>query len=176
VRKIVQDLRDFSRVGETQWQWADIHHGLDSTLNIVWNELKYTCEVIRHYGKLPQINCVPSQLNQVFMNLLVNAAQSIEGHGQIVITTECVGEDAVRVSIADTGRGIPAQHLKRIFEPFFTTKPVGKGTGLGLSLAWSIVERHGGRIEVSSEIGKGTTFSVTLPIEPVLHETGESAS
>lgn len=168
VRKIVQDLKDFSRVGEAQWQWANLHQGLASTLNIVWNELKYKCEVVKEFGDLPDIYCVPPQLNQVFMNLLVNAAQSIDNQGTITIRTERVGADAVRVSVSDTGRGIPPDMLNRIFEPFFTTKPVGKGTGLGLSLAWSIVERHGGRIEVDSEPGKGSRFTVTLPIRPVV--------
>jgi len=166
VRKIVQDLKDFSRVGEVEWQWADINRGLESTLNIVWNELKYKCNVTKHFGTLPQIHCLPSQLNQVFMNLLVNAAQAIEKEGEIVITTECAGEDAVRVRIADNGRGIPTENLNRIFDPFFTTKPVGKGTGLGLSVSWGIVNRHHGKIEVDSQVGKGSTFTITLPIEP----------
>jgi signal transduction histidine kinase len=166
VRQIVTDLKDFSRVGNMDWQWADIHQGIDSTLNMVRNELKYHCTVTRHYGTLPKIRCLPPQLNQVFMNLLVNAGQAIEGKGEITITTECVGDTAVRIMISDTGKGIAPGALSRIFEPFFTTKPVGKGTGLGLSLAWSIVERHHGRIEVVSEEGKGTTFTVTLPIEP----------
>jgi PAS domain S-box-containing protein len=164
VRKIVKDLKDFSRVGETQWQWANIHQALDSTLNIVWNELKYKCTIVKHYGSLPQIYCLVSQLNQVFMNILVNAAQAIETQGEITITTERAGEAAVRILIADNGPGIPPENLNRLFEPFFTTKPVGQGTGLGLSLAWSIVQRHQGRIEVASEPGKGTTFTITLPV------------
>lgn len=166
VRKIVQDLKDFSRVGEVHWQLADLHQGLDSTLNIVNNEIKYKSTVTKQYGVLPQIYCLPSQLNQVFMNLLVNAAQAIETRGEIVIRTECSGTDAVRVSISDTGRGIAPEHRNRLFEPFFTTKPVGKGTGLGLSLAWGIIARHHGRIEVASEVGKGSTFTITLPIKP----------
>lgn len=166
VRKIVQDLKDFSRVGETNWQEADIHQGLDSTLNIAINEIKYKCTVTKLYGDLPPVYCLLSQLNQVFMNLLVNAAQSIEAHGEIVIRTERVGNDSVRVSISDTGSGIAPEHIDHLFEPFFTTKPVGKGTGLGLSLAWSIVSRHHGRIDVVSEVGKGSTFTITLPIRP----------
>ena len=166
VRKIVQDLKGFSHVSDTVWEWADIHQGLDSTLNMVWNELKYHCTVSKNYGPLPKIRCLPSQLNQVFMNLLVNAGQAIADKGEITITTECVGDAAVRVSIGDTGAGIAPEALARVFDPFFTTKPVGKGTGLGLSLAWGIVERHGGKIEVASEVGKGTTFAVTLPVEP----------
>lgn len=166
VCKIVQDLKAFSHVSDQVWEWTDIHQGIDSTLNMVRNELKYHCTVTKNYGTLPKINCLPSQLNQVFMNLLVNAGHAIEGKGEITIETECVGDAAVRVRISDTGKGIPPAVLARVFDPFFTTKPVGKGTGLGLSLAWGIIERHGGKIEVASEVGKGTSFTVTLPVEP----------
>jgi PAS domain S-box-containing protein len=165
VRKIVKDLKDFSRVGESEWQWADVHVGIDSTLNIVWNEIKYKCKVNKTYGDLPKIRCLPSQLNQVFMNLLVNAGQAIQTQGEITIRTGVDGEQ-VWIAVSDTGSGIPKENLSRIFEPFFTTKPVGKGTGLGLSLSYSIVLKHHGRIDVASEVGKGTTFRVTLPIEP----------
>lgn len=167
VKKIVQDLKDFSRVGEHQWQWADVHAGLDSTLNIVWNELKYKCEVIKDYAAdLPQIRCLPSQLNQVVMNLLVNAAHAIPQHGTITIQTRHAGADAIQIVISDTGSGIPPENLKRIFDPFFTTKPVGQGTGLGLSIAYGIIGKHHGQIEVASELGKGTRFTLTLPIDP----------
>jgi len=176
VRKIVQDLKNFSHVSDDLWEWADIHQGIDSTLNIIWNELKYHCKVTKNYGPLPKIRCLPSQLNQVFMNLLVNAGHAIEVKGEIVITTECVGDAAVRIMVGDTGTGIAPDALARVFDPFYTTKPVGKGTGLGLSLAWSIVERHGGRIEVASEVGKGTTFTVTLPVEPKGAAEAETAS
>lgn len=165
VAKIVKDLKDFSRAGEATYQWADLHQGLDSTLNIVWNELKYKCTVNKDYGDLPRIWCVPSQLNQVFMNLLVNAAHAIPEKGEISIRTGRQ-DDEVFVAIADTGAGIAPEHLNRIFEPFFTTKPVGQGTGLGLSLAYSIVQKHRGRIEVSSEISHGTTFTIMLPVDP----------
>ena len=178
VRRIVQDLKDFSRSGDTAWQWADLHQGLDSTLNIAWNELKYKCTVTRHYGDLPQVYCLPSQLNQVFLNLLVNAAQAIESRGEVTIATERLadapGDGAVRIRIADTGCGIPPEHLERIFDPFFTTKPVGKGTGLGLSLTWSIIDRHQGRIEVASTPGKGTEFTITLPVRPAGIEAKET--
>lgn len=166
VRKIVQDLRTFSRVGEQEWQEADLHEGLDSTLNIVWNELKYKCEVIKDYGELPPVYCLISQLNQVFMNLLVNAGHAIASKGTITIRTRRLDEARVCIEISDTGCGIAAENLNRIFEPFFTTKPVGKGTGLGLSLAYGIIQRHQGQISVDSEPGRGSTFRVILPIRP----------
>lgn len=164
VKKIVQDLKDFSHVDEAEWQWSNLHHGLDSTLNIVWNELKYKVEVVKEYGDLPEVECIPSQLNQVFMNLLVNAGHAIESQGTITIRTGQT-DDQVWVEIADTGKGIEAENLKRIFEPFFSTKPVGKGTGLGLSLSYGIVTNHRGRIQVESTPGTGTTFRVWLPVK-----------
>jgi PAS domain S-box-containing protein len=170
VAKIVKDLKDFSRAGEAVWQWADLHQGLDSTLNIVWNELKYKCTVTKEYGALPQVHCIPSQLNQVFMNLLVNAAHAIPDKGEITIRTGQQG-DEVFVAVSDTGAGIAPEILNRIFDPFFTTKPVGKGTGLGLSLSYSIVQKHKGRIEVVSQPGSGTTFTVWLPIDPAPEES-----
>ena len=163
VKKIVQDLKDFSHVDEAEWQWADLHKGLDSTLNVVWNELKYKAEVIKEYGELPAVECLPFQINQVFMNLLVNAAHAIAERGTITLRTGGVG-DEVWVEIADTGHGIAPEHLGRIFDPFFTTKPVGKGTGLGLSLSYGIVQKHHGRIEVTSGTGCGTSFRVVLPV------------
>lgn len=167
VKKIVQDLKDFSHVDATdEWQWVDLQKGLDSTLNIVWNEIKYHAEVKKEYGEIPEVECYPSQLNQVFMNLLVNAAHAIPDKGIITIRTGRQGEE-VFVQIADTGKGIPEENLKRIFDPFFTTKPVGKGTGLGLSLSYGIMQKHNGRIEVQSEVGKGTTFTLWLPIRQI---------
>jgi len=164
VKKIVQDLKDFSHVDEAEWQWANLHNGLDSTLNIVWSEIKYKAEVVKEYGSLPDVECLPSQLNQVFMNMLVNAAHSIEERGTITLRSGVQGEE-VWIEFSDTGKGIAPENLNRIFDPFFTTKPVGKGTGLGLSLSYSIVQKHHGRIEVSSEVGKGTTFRIWLPIK-----------
>jgi len=163
VRKIVADLKSFSHVDDANWKWADLRAGLESTLNMVWNELKYHCTVHKEYGELPEVWCLPSQLNQVFMNLLVNAGQAITGKGDITLRTGQRGEE-VFIAIADTGSGILPEVRARLFEPFFTTKPVGKGTGLGLSLAYSIVQKHGGRIEVDSTVGKGTTFTVWLPV------------
>jgi signal transduction histidine kinase len=164
VKKIILDLKEFSHAdSEDHWVWADVHQGLDSTLNVVWNELKYKCEVVKEYGTLPDIYCLPSQLNQVFMNLLVNAAHAIERHGTITVRTGREGGE-VWVEIADTGQGIAPENMQKIFDPFFTTKPIGQGTGLGLSLSYGIVQKHNGRLEVQSEIGKGTTFRVWLPI------------
>lgn len=160
--RIVSDLRDFSRVGEQTWQYCDLHQCLDSTLNILRNELKHKATVVREYGQLPQIWCVASQLNQVFLNLLVNACHAISVAGTITIRTERI-EPGVRVTIIDTGSGIEPGILRRIFEPFFTTKPVGRGTGLGLSIAYGIIQKHGGRVDVQSTVGVGSAFSVWLP-------------
>ncbi len=166
VRKIVQDLRDFSRLDSSpDWQYADLHQGLDSTLNIVHNEIKYKADVVKEYGDLPEIECLPSQLNQVFMNLMVNAAHAIEGpRGTITLRTGQCDDDHVYIEVADTGKGIPEEIRNRVFDPFFTTKPVGKGTGLGLSLAYGIVQKHHGRFELESEVGRGTTFRIVLPV------------
>ena len=166
VRKIVQDLKDFSRVDARQeWESVNLHHGIDSTLNIVNNEIKYKADVVKQYGDLPEVQCLPSELNQVFMNLLVNAAHAItKERGTITIRTGAEAGEAW-VEVADDGAGIAAENLQRIFDPFFTTKPVGQGTGLGLSLSYGIVQKHGGRMEVTSEIGQGTTFRVTIPVE-----------
>lgn len=163
VSKIVQDLKEFSRVDESEWQWADLHKSLNNTLNMVWNEIKDKAEIVKEYGDLPVVECLPFQINQVFLNLLLNAAQAIDGHGTITLRTGRLGEE-VWVEIADTGCGIAPENLPRIFEPFFTTRPVGKGTGLGLSLAYTIVHKHHGRIEVDSKLGKGSVFRLWLPV------------
>ncbi|OIP46857.1 MAG: hypothetical protein AUK28_06715, partial [Desulfobacterales bacterium CG2_30_60_27] len=164
VRKIVANLKTFSRVDQAEKKASDLNECLESTINIVWNELKYKVELKREYGELPLIVCYPQQLNQVFMNLLMNAAQAIADHGEITVRTWPEG-GAVHVAVTDTGCGIPAENLPRLFEPFFTTKEVGKGTGLGLSIAYDIVtKQHHGELSVTSEVGKGTTFLVTIPI------------
>lgn len=165
VKKIVQDLKDFSHADTVEeWQFSDLHAGLDSTLNIVNNELKYKAIVVREYGDIPAIECLLPQLNQVFMNMLVNAAHAIDSKGTITVRTGRQGAEQVWVEFSDTGCGISPDNLKRIFDPFFTTKPVGKGTGLGLSLSYGIVQKHHGHIDVRSEPGSGTTFRITLPI------------
>lgn len=164
VKQIVQAMKDFSRTDAGEWIVTDLHIGIDSTLNFVHNELKYKADVVKEYGDLPPVECVLAQLNQVFMNLLVNAAQAIDGRGTVTIRTGRDGDAHVWIEIADTGGGIAPDHLPRLFEPFFTTKPVGKGTGLGLSVSHGIVQNHGGRIEVASELGKGTCFRIILPV------------
>jgi two-component system, NtrC family, sensor kinase len=165
VRKIVQDLKDFSHIDAKQeWQWANLHQGIDSTLNIVSNEVKYKADVIKEYGDIPDIQCLASQINQVIMNMVVNAAHAIgTERGKIVIRTGCE-EENVWIEVADNGAGIARENLSRIFDPFFTTKPIGKGTGLGLSLSYGIVQKHRGRIGVESKPGQGTTFRITLPV------------
>ena len=162
VTRIVQDLKNFSHVDESERQWADLEAGMESTLRVVWNELKYKAEVVKEFAGIAPIECFPLQLNQVFMNLLINASHAIEEHGTITIRT---GHDEVQswVEVQDTGRGIKPENLSRIFEPFFTTKPVGQGTGLGLSLSYGIVKKHGGRFEVASTLGVGSTFKVIFP-------------
>ncbi|HET6719692.1 MAG TPA: ATP-binding protein, partial [Rhodocyclaceae bacterium] len=172
VRKIVQDLKDFSHVNESEWTFADLNAGLDSTLNVVWNEVKYKARVVKQYGPIAPVECLASQLNQVFMNLIVNAVQALDperGMGTLTLATGQQG-DEVWVEVADDGKGMSEAVRRRIFEPFFTTKPVGQGTGLGLSLAFSIVQKHQGRIEVDSTPGQGTRFRVWVPVRRVTME------
>lgn len=163
VRKIVADLKDFSHVDEVEWQDADILAGLESTLNVVWHKLKYKAEIVRELKPLPLVRCIPAQINQVFMSLLVNAAQAITGRGVITLRSGQAGE-RVWVEIADTGSGMDEATRQHVFEPFFTTRPVGTGTGLGLSVTWDVVHEHQGMIEVASEAGHGSTFRVWLPV------------
>jgi PAS domain S-box-containing protein len=164
VRKIVQDLKDFSRAESKEtWADADLQHAIESTLNVVWNELKYKCEVRKEFAPLPRVECLVSQINQVFMNMLVNAVQAIETRGVITLRSG-VRDAEIWIEITDTGKGMSPEVVSRIFDPFFTTKPVGKGTGLGLAVSYNIVEKHHGRIEVESTPGAGTTFRVWLPV------------
>ncbi|UMZ14674.1 hybrid sensor histidine kinase/response regulator [Pseudomonas sp. MPFS] len=165
VEQIVKDLKNFSRVDtDQQWQLANLQQGIDSTLNIVANEIKYKADVIKEYQPLPDIECLPSQLNQVVMNLVVNAAQAIgPERGTITLRTGVEGQ-RVWLEVSDSGSGIDEQHLQKIFDPFFTTKPIGQGTGLGLSLSYGIVKKHGGQITVRSQPGHGSTFRVELPV------------
>lgn len=163
VKTIIAAMKDFSHTDEEEFRYADLHKGIETTLNVVNNELKYKAEVVKDFGDLPEIQCIISQLNQVTMNLLVNAAHAIEGTGTITIRTRCI-DDQVIMEIEDSGQGIEPAVLNRIFEPFYTTKPVGKGTGLGLSLSFNIIEKHHGAITASSTPGQGTTFQIRLPI------------
>ncbi|MDD5758668.1 MAG: ATP-binding protein [Desulfobulbaceae bacterium] len=164
VRSIVRDLKSFSRIDQDDSAEVDLNETLETTINIAWNEIKYVATLNRELGDIPRIKCHSQQLGQVFLNLLINAAQAIEGEGAITVRTW--SDDLnVYVSVSDTGRGIPPELLPRIFEPFFTTKEIGKGTGLGLSISYGVVKKHGGSIRVESEVGKGSAFTVVLPIE-----------
>jgi len=167
VRRIVQDLRHFSHVdaSDKDWEYANLHKNIDSTLNIVANEVKYRADIVKEYGAIPDIECLPSQLNQVIMNLDINAAHAIEKEERGKITIRTGQEDEhVWIEITDTGCGIPEKNLASIFDPFFTTKPVGQGTGLGLAVSYSIIQKHEGRISVHSKVGQGTSFRIVLPI------------
>lgn len=163
VTDIVQRLRSFARLDEAEFETVDLHEGIEDTLLLVHHELKNKAVVERRYGDLPPISCNPRQLNQVYVNLLINAVQAIENKGTITITTFCEG-DNVHVQISDTGMGIPEESLQKIFDPGYTTKGVGVGTGLGLSICYQILETHEGDILVDSEVGKGTTFTLVVPM------------
>jgi len=165
VKEIVQNLRTFSRMDQADLQTANLTEEIDSTLTLMEHRLKGVVEVSREYQELPEVRCYPGQLNQVFLNLLINACDVLEedGGGRITIRTSPI-EGGVRLEFSDSGPGIAPEVQSRIFDPFFTTKEVGKGTGLGLSLSHGIIERHGGRIQVSSEPGEGTTFVIELPL------------
>ncbi len=164
VKKIVMNLKNFSRVDQAQQSLAHINDCLDDTITIAWNELKYKCTIAKEYGELPPITCYPQQLNQVFMNLLVNGAQAMAEPGTITIKT-WFAEDSIFITISDTGCGIAPDHLSHVFEPFFTTKDVGQGTGLGLSISYDIiVKQHNGGISIQSKEGEGTTFTICLPL------------
>jgi PAS domain S-box-containing protein len=163
VRNIVADLKIFSRVDRAEKEMANLNDGINSTLNIVWNELKYTCKVDKQLGDLPDLYCIPNQLNQVFMNILINAGHAVKNDQGLITIKTWSDEENIYASVQDNGVGIPPENMKKIFEAFFTTKEVGKGTGLGLSLVYDIVKKHGGQIDVWSEVGVGTRFTVTLP-------------
>lgn len=161
---VVKNLRLFSRLDEAELKSINIHEGIDSTIRLLSSYYSTGHIVLRRdYTDLPPVNCYAGQLNQVWMNLLVNAAQAVRDQGEVTISTRLDG-NSVAIAISDTGTGIPEGELSRIFDPFFTTKPVGEGTGLGLSISYGIVERHGGTIAVVSEVGRGTTFTVRIPI------------
>jgi signal transduction histidine kinase len=174
IRQLVLSLRNFSRLDEAEVKNVDLHEGIESTLTILSHRFKGDIGIIRHYGDLPTVSCSPAQINQVWMNLLVNACDALEevkprflgtiSKPSVMIETQNMGEKNVMIKIRDNGAGIPENILNTVFDPFFTTKPIGQGTGLGLSICYAIVERHRGKIQVRSQPDLGTEFSVILPI------------
>jgi len=165
IRSIISDLKSFARTDEDKLELTDINNLLNKTINVVWNQIKYTAKVEKIFNEnLPKVNCYPHKLSQVFMNLIVNASHAIKDQGEITITT-WLEKNSLMISIKDSGCGIPKENLTDIFEAFYTTKEEGKGTGLGLSISKDIINKHNGDIEVSSTVGEGTTFTVSLPIE-----------
>jgi two-component system, NtrC family, sensor kinase len=164
--EIVKGLRNFSRLDQNVIKKASINEGIESTLSLLHSAYKDRVEVEKDLGDIPEVECFPGQVNQVLMNILSNAIQAISGKGKIFIKT-WNDSPMVKISITDTGSGMSEETKQKIFDPFFTTKEVGKGTGLGLSISYGIIEKHKGKIEVNSEIGKGTTFIISLP---VIHE------
>jgi two-component system NtrC family sensor kinase len=173
VKQIVQNLRTFSRMDQADLQMAQLTDEIDRTLGLMEPRFKGSIEVVRDYAELPEVRCFPGQLNQVFLNLLMNACDVLdeENGGTITIRTRPIS-DGVQIEFEDSGPGIPAEVQTRLFDPFFTTKEVGKGTGLGLSLSHGIVERHGGRIQIVSDPGQGAIFQIELPLEaPEVEET-----
>jgi two-component system, NtrC family, sensor kinase len=172
IRQIVLSLRNFSRMDEADLKWVDVHEGMDSTLVILQHRLKSTVQhstisVLKDYGSLPLVACFPAQLNQVFMNILVNAIEALAStpNPTITVQTMMVDEQWVEIAIADNGSGLPEKNRDKIFEPFFTTKPIGKGIGMGLSISYQIVvEKHGGKLDYRSTLGKGTKFTIQIPL------------
>ena len=171
IARVMDNLKNFARLDQAEFQQADIHEGLDSTLNLLQHQLDNPISLVKDYGDIPRIYCYPGELNQVFMNLLTNAIQTVEERGVITIQTS-MDEDFLDIRISDTGKGIPAENIDRIFDPGFTTQGVGVGTGLGLSISYNIIQKHRGKIEVESEVGKGSTFTVRLPTD--LKEANDS--
>ncbi|STY28861.1 signal transduction histidine kinase [Legionella wadsworthii] len=161
---IVKDLRTFSRLDEGERKKVNIHENIDSTLTLLNNQFRDRITIHKNYGNIPEIECFPGKINQVFMNILTNAAHAIPEHGDITITTS-MKDDHICISIRDTGSGMSKKTVDRIFEPFFTTKPVGKGTGLGMSISYSIIQEHHGKIYIQSALGKGSEFIIELPVQ-----------
>lgn len=168
ISEIVVSLKDFSRLDRAPVDDVDLNQCIDAALRIGHNVIKHKAEVVREFGELPRVSCSPSQINQVFLNLLTNAAQAMEGYGRIKIRT-FADERFIHAIVQDNGKGIPPESLEKIYDPFFTTKPVGQGTGLGLSIVFGIIKDHKGHIQVKSEVGKGTAFCVSLPIKRVVN-------
>ena len=164
VKKIVKELQSFTRTDQAELQDVDLHEEIDRTLGFIEPRLKGGIQVVRKYGDLPDVRCYPGQLNQVFLNLLMNACDVLQNGGTITVRSERT-DQGVRLDFHDDGPGIPADVQSRIFDPFFTTKPVGQGTGLGLSISHGIIDRHRGRIQIDSAPGKGTSFIIDLPLD-----------
>lgn len=171
VKRIVQDLKNLSFMGEDNIEEADINKIIQDAIDMLWNQIRYKTEIVRRYNALPLIKCFPRQISQVFTNLIINASQAIEQKGVITIKT-IYENQAIQIHISDNGNGMDEQTQKKLFTPFFTTKKIGKGTGLGLSISHKIIEKHKGKIQVKSEVGSGTTFSISLPLNGV-EKTGE---
>ncbi|NJO93046.1 MAG: GHKL domain-containing protein [Chloroflexia bacterium] len=163
--KIVKSLKSFARSDEKELSGYDVNENIDNTLLILYHQYKNRIEIIKEYEQLPLVVCYPGQINQVIMNILTNAIQAIHEKGFITITTKAIANDSVSVSIEDTGTGINEKDINHIFDPFYTTKEVGKGTGLGLSISYSIIKEHKGTIKVKSKVGKGSCFTVIIPIK-----------
>jgi signal transduction histidine kinase len=164
IMTIVRTLKNFARLDEAHRKRVNIHEGIESTLMLLQHQLKNRIRIVKEFGEIPEIECFPNQLNQVFMNILVNASQAIPQRGEIKVKTEKI-DDAVRILISDTGTGIRPEHLSKIFDPGFTTKGVGVGTGLGLAICYKIIKDHHGTIKAESS-NQGTTFTMTLPLVP----------
>ncbi|WP_321493797.1 ATP-binding protein [uncultured Desulfobacter sp.] len=170
IKMIVQDLKNFSRLDEMQFEKTDINNAIESALHMVWSELKHKATIEKKLGDIPLINGFPQKISQVFLNLLINASQAIEKSGTITVETKLVhlgrrkGDRFVEINISDTGCGIPEENIKKLYDPFFTTKPAGTGTGLGLSIVYEIIKAHNGDISVHSRLGEGSTFCVHLPL------------
>jgi signal transduction histidine kinase len=171
----VKDLRTFSRLGEANRKLVDLHEGLDVSLRLLESRWRDRIVVHRDYGALPLVECDPGQLNQVFMNLLSNACDAIPREGNVWVATRADG-DTVSIAVRDDGIGMTADVARRVFDPFFTTKDVGGGMGLGLAISHGVVSAHGGRIEVESEPGRGTTFRVVLPVAQSVLSLDRAAS
>ena len=174
VENIVKDLKTFSRADQSEFMDVDVNESLDTTLNMIRNELKYKVEIVKNYGELPSVNCLQQKISQVFMNILLNSSQAIEKSGTITISTQHVegrrkNDNVVEVKIKDNGKGIAKENISKLFDPFYTTKPVGQGTGLGLSITYDIIKAHGGSIAVASKPGEGSEFTINIPVN--LHQT-----
>jgi len=166
ITRIIQSLKSFAGLDEAKFQDVDIHDGLDSTLTLLHHEMKNRIEIVKEYGEIPKIHCFPNQINQVFINVLSNASHAIKEKGTIIINTQKENDEVI-IRISDDGKGIEKENLEKIFDPRFTTKEAGVGTGLGLSISKKIIEAHNGRMKVRSEVGKGTEFSIVLPIKQI---------